>query len=271
MNKAYVYRKHLKYIKRFLLPTMLIFAVVLIIASIAAEAYGLLILALFFVFYFFLMNRFYKKLVTTKYMLTDEGIYYEDYKKQFTILYDDIKFIDSRSIRYTGGWLVIHSTTNKPLRLTVVVNGIGEFVENLKTKLDEMEKNDIYNEKKLNNFFKTSYFSDQSFERNRYYFPRYSIVLVSHIVVGILFSAFDFQIISMTVIGSLLLGLVPYIYVELYKYTKAIKKESNHGISWEVVPYDKDLARKRLRNVFYIQIGLLVLAVILGAVIQIFA
>ncbi|MHB8132419.1 MAG: hypothetical protein ACYDEX_25990 [Mobilitalea sp.] len=110
--------------------------------------------------YLILLRRFKSINVT----LTEDAIVYTNLKKQIIIPYEDIEKLEFPSIKYTGGWVkIIYKGGN--IRLTVVLEHIGEFISELKERLNKRQMEHVYNEKKMFSFFKTAVFSDESWER----------------------------------------------------------------------------------------------------------
>lgn len=96
-------------------------------------------------------------------ILNDEGIIYNN-KFEEIIPYSGIEEIKFQSVRYTGGWIkLIHSNGN--IKLTVVLENISDFTKNLKKQLDKNNKSNVYDERKMNNFYKTAISSDHGWER----------------------------------------------------------------------------------------------------------
>lgn len=131
---------------------VIIIAIILFV-SIIITLELLLMYALFF-------RRF--KYISIK--LGEQGIVYTNIKEQIFIPYEDINMIQFPSIKYMGGWTKI-VYRNGNIRLTVVLENIGEFMEELKQKLDERNMMDVYDEDKFFSFYKTAVFADESWER----------------------------------------------------------------------------------------------------------
>lgn len=184
MNQTYVYRKHLRTPFRYMLlaeliillaPVTMIIGILmaehksLIVEKIIVVVIGMIVVFAFFslemgVLYLILIKRFKSIRVT----LTDDGIEYMNAKKKIMIPYEDIKKLEFPSIKYTGGWVkIIYKGGN--IRLTVVLENIGDFICQLKERIDERtdERTDIsiYNDKKLFSFLKTAVFADESWAR----------------------------------------------------------------------------------------------------------
>jgi hypothetical protein len=84
--------------------------------------------------------------------------------------------VDSSSIRYSGGWLKIISGKDV-IRLTVVVENIGEFVQELKAALDSRGLSSHYDSQKLFGFMKTAAYSDQSWDRAYIVFGKLYLII----------------------------------------------------------------------------------------------
>ncbi len=161
----YRYRKHLK-ILQYVLPVFLFFVIWLISGLFFKTSYVALPVALIIVlvvegiFIWWFLNR----LSAVEVLLSDNSIIYKGKKRVVEIHYEDIVEIKYPSIRYTGGWMMIRSKSEK-IRLTVVLEGIGDFVRVLKSRLDQQGLSDKYEEKKLFGFYKTAEYADQSWAR----------------------------------------------------------------------------------------------------------
>jgi len=180
MNQTYVYRKHLRApFKYLLLLEAIIFmgialALVGLILTdkVKMKGHGYLIIGIILLVVFLLISiemgivyllliRHFKAINVT---LTEDTIVYTNSKGQILIPYEDIEKLEFPSIKYTGGWVkIIYKGGN--IRLTVVLEHIGEFISELKEKLKERQMDHVYNEKKMFSFFKTAVFSDESWER----------------------------------------------------------------------------------------------------------
>lgn len=180
MNQTYIYRKHLRAPFKYLL---LLEAIIFI--GIALGLLGIILTdkenmnrqkfiimgVIFLVIFLFislemsimflLLLRRFKSINIT---LTDDAIVYTNSKGQTVIPYEDIERLEFPSIKYTGGWVkIIYKGGN--IHLTVALEHIGDFISELKEKLNERQMAHTYNEKKMFSFFKTAVFSDESWER----------------------------------------------------------------------------------------------------------
>jgi len=248
MNQTFVYRKHLR--ASF---SSFIKAVLLLILGIAIIAFGLLFtnqkertvedtIAIVIVFvivilivlilmllevgiiYLILLRRFRSISVT----LTDDGIVYNNSKKQIIIPYEDVQKLVFPSVKYTGGWIkIVYRGGN--IRLTVVLEHIGDFIYELKKKMDDREMSHVYNEKKLISFFKTAVFADESWAR---IYHNYKLQLVISyiclIMTTVMIRGFNDSSNSKSFIyGALLAPLLGYLISEIIIGLKLKKRLIN--------------------------------------------
>ena len=199
MNQTYLYRKHLRAPLSYLmiyegsiflgivLLTIGLFitdkeewdtTLVIIIGIVMLITFTIITIE-FVILYFILFRRFRTISVT----LTEDSIIYVKGDARKIIPYIDIVSLQFPSIKYTGGWLKIkyHGGT---IRLTVVLEEIGDFVSKLKEKLDELDMSQSYNEKKLFSFYKTAVFSDESWDRIYRNFKGYILINFFSIIIN---------------------------------------------------------------------------------------
>lgn len=192
MNQTYVYRKHLRSsflyfilmeLSLFIGIAIMLFSLIfsnewkldgldIIIITIILFAMFLLISFEMLIIYLVLIKRFKSINVT----VTNHAIEYTNSKGMTIIPYEDIEKLEFPSIKYTGGWVKIKFKGGS-IRLTVVLEHIGDFICELKEKLNEREMAHVYNEKKMFSFFKTAVFSDESWER---VYHNYKVQLLIH-------------------------------------------------------------------------------------------
>lgn len=227
----YVYRKHLRASFLNYILGMIIFLSIGLLSGFAAilskkakfemiDFFILIIVAIviftfilieFILLYFLFLRRFKYINVT----LEEEAIIYNNSKKKIVIPYDEIIEIKYPSIRYMGGWMKIKHTNGK-IRLTVVLENIGDFMYRLKEILDEGGKSYVYNKKKSFNFFKTASFSDESWER-LYDNVKYLIVMeYVSIIISIILAFFGIAKNPIFIIwGSVIGPIIGYMIIEL--------------------------------------------------------
>lgn len=178
MEKHFRYRKHLRYIQ-YIVPsimgifTILMWGTIWVLNTIYylyqnfPELYMIAgVLSIFFLidglFSFFFLRRFNR----VEIILNDENIIYKNIKGESIIPICEIKKLEFPSVKYAGGWIKIISE-KKNIRLTVVVEEIGDFLKSLKSSLDSRGMESVYNPKKFYSFYKTAEFADQSWRRMR--------------------------------------------------------------------------------------------------------
>lgn len=269
MEQKYVYRDHLKKIQKWMLiigiPSSVLLITLGVILGIARGQYIFVGLGVFFGLYDLLLYKSYDRFTKAEFILDEEKIVLKikDIVKQ-EIKYNDITKIDSKSLKYTGGWMVIYGQSKKPLRLMVTIKDIGLLIKQLKLKVDEIEKSYVYHEDKLIKFFKTAYYADQSWQRSSYFMPRFLLILVIQMILAITFLIIkENQFIGYIFIVAILVQLFGFIYVEYFIYVKNIKKQSDQT-NWDIVSYDDELAKNRLKKVLYLGLASTMIAVIIG-------
>ena len=247
MNQTFIYRKHLtaplkSYIRMIaimflgiaLLTFGLLFAnhetmnqnepfffgIVMLIVLLIVFCVALLeIVILYFLFY--------KRFQSINITLTEDAIIYNNAKKQTIVPYEDIEKITFPSIKYTGGWIKI-AYKGGSIRLTVVLEHIGDFVYELKEKIDERDLQQIYKEKKMFSFFKTATFADESWER-LYHTYKIQLVMtyISIIITTVMIRFFDnssnYEHYNY-IFGSLVAPLLGYIISEVIIAIKIKKR-----------------------------------------------
>lgn len=259
INTTYVYRKHLRQpLKYFLIagggfvisvillsagiiltnsgpldPDFIsIFSVIFLGISIVILLELLLIYALFF--------RRFKYISVT---LDEQGIMYTNIKEQIFIPYEEIRMIKFPSIKYMGGWTkIVYGNGN--IRLTVVLENIGEFMAQLKQKLDERNMKEVYNEKKYFTFYKTGIFADESW--SRIYANIHILVLTCLTCVVITIMTLVFQrgheYNDMLMYASLVVPVLGFVISEIilgFLVHKRVVKDY-----YELLPRNKELEKK---------------------------
>lgn len=149
-----------------------------VLALSLALVMGVMTLVLFWLF---------RTLASTRVSVTEDGLHYRNYRKDFTVGFDEITELKFPAIPYLGGWLKIVS--DKPdIRLTVVFEDLDEFVELLKQHLDDANNTSSYDRDKFFGFYKTAGFSSRSWDRAYQWFIPLSAAAVA-IGAGWLFGA----------------------------------------------------------------------------------
>lgn len=256
LEKHFKYRKHLRYIQ-YIVPSILGILIILIWGTLGIlnaiyylyenfpELYMLAgVLSIIFLieglFSFFFLRRFNR----VEIVLNDESIIYKNIRGETIIPIGEIKKLEFPSIKYAGGWVKIISH-NTNIRLTVVVEEIGDFLKSLKNNLDSRGMESVYNSKKFYSFYKTAEFSDQSWGRMYDLFPKGCLAVLVNLSVAVIASIYgDFNggVIILLVTASLIGPLMVYIIGEIIIGRK-ITREANEE-EFSVPQRDKYLENK---------------------------
>lgn len=229
MDKQYVYRKHLRHPLKYLITLLLFFIIVYIACAatfiltskdmdrglgiIIFSIVGVIVLGIiiveFTVLYFVFLKRFKKINVS----LTDEGIVYNNINGITKIPYEEITALKFPSVKYVGGWIkIVYGKSD--IKLTVVLESIGDFLKNLKCKLDEI--NFKYDEKKLYNFYKTAEFSDQSWARVYDYIKWLILFIILNAVLTAIFISLGMEtgLAFLLIMCSIILPAIVFVIAE---------------------------------------------------------
>lgn len=260
MNE-YFYRKHLRKPAKFLLFIVCFMEIIvflfgsllcinisndifisIIVLAVLLMGIGLILSIELLLMYFILYRRFKDISIA----LTDEGIVYKNSKGIISIPYTEIEKIKFPSVRYLGGWMKIVNK-RKPIRLTVVLENLGDFINKLEDKLSENNMSKIYDKRKIFNFQKTAVYADQSWAR---IYESFKIRTILFIVLCMLTLCFGF-ILNMGyryIIISLVIVLYPlisYIISEIIigiKFSKKVK-------AYEKVILERDIESEKKANI----------------------
>jgi hypothetical protein len=265
MEKQYVYRKHLrepgKSLGAMMAFILLIFCVfgAAFLLSVGKEKLAtsaiiflgvgvvvFLIIGIEFVIIYHVLYKRFKNISTT---LTNEGIIYRNIKGETFIAYEDIQELRFPSIKYAGGWLkIVHK--HGDIRLTVVLENIGEFLKNLKEELDQRGMFQVYDEKAIYSFYKTAYYSDQSWQRVYDYIKGLLLFVFGNLAISVIFAALTkndgFRFIS--VITGSLFPTIAFLIAEAIVGRKLAIGASKEDFS--VPARDKTFELKTYRRVF---------------------
>lgn len=262
MENKYIYRKHLREPGKFFLTMGLFYVIVYTICSltlilsgrskdkftevIIVLVAGIVIaafLSLELLIIYFVMYRRFKKIYV---ILTDEVLIYNNAKGEIRIPYENINALKFPSVKYAGGWLkIVH--TNGNIRLTVVLENIGDMVKELKSKLDERNLSVAYKEKPMYNFFKTAKYSDYSWERVYENIKFLIISVATNLIVGAIFTLLITNIgVKIVVLVASVVGpAIAFIISEIINGKKLAKGASKEDFS---VPDRDKLFEKKVNN-----------------------
>jgi len=93
-----------------------------------------------------------------------DNLIYKSLKGTRIISYEDIIGLEFAAMKYSKGWIKIRCKT-EIIKLDVAIKDMGIFIKDLKEKLDGRGLSNIYNEKRMYNYYITASYSDSSWER----------------------------------------------------------------------------------------------------------
>ena len=121
----------------------------------------LTILILVFIVVYYARVKNYKSLSIT---IGKNNLIYKNVKGTSIIPYEDISELEFPAMKYSKGWIKI-KCKEETIKLDVSIENMGIFIKELKEKLDSLGLSNIYNEKRMSNFYITASYSDSSWER----------------------------------------------------------------------------------------------------------
>lgn len=265
MEKQYFYRKHIRGIQKVMpialvaLAALYIAAAVLLLLAVNSIDIRIKLVLLgvgtvittFIIIEGILIWFFFRRFTKVNVTLTEDYIIYKNIKGETKIAVDEIRKLEFPSIKYTGGWLkIVHPGGN--IRLTVVLEGIGSFLKELKAILDRKDKQNTYDPKAMFSFYKTAEFADQSWERLYSIFTKLLLLIGLNLLIGILFFLVsgDLPMKGMWVLASFALPALTYSAAEFVIAT-AIAKKSDET-AFEVPGRDYSFEGKVYRNTILI-------------------
>lgn len=253
MEKVFQYRKHIRF-SLYIVYAFLVIGILMSVGGIVLffveEDSSLIIFSIFFVSYMYLISLVFKRMASTKITINSEGVGFENSKKSFFIKYEDIVEVNTKSIKSVGGYFIIVGPGKHKIRITVVLENIGVLVKELREQLDRRALKS-FDKEKLYNFYLTSSYSDQSWQR------LYSIGLefIIFMVLFFLSSVFSFELFKYAnVIGTFMFGsyiilgvfMIFYLYKEYGVYNKELRSNKNKN-TWELPNIDIESQKKELK------------------------
>ena len=281
MGKEYRYRKHISWMQYALPIISFIFCIIVLLTFLripffTSKPHLLLPLLIAFAFYTLflcgiLWYPFYR-LAGIRISVDEEAIVYKFRRGEKRIPFESISQLKFPSVRYTGGWVKIISQEHT-IRLTVVVENIGDFLQELKNGLDKKGLSDLYDKAKLFNFLKTASYADYSWARLYMIFGKLVLFTILNIIIALVFSALAQTgpfIMALWTLISILFPLTVYLIKE-FTFARRIAKKSDEK-SFILPPRDtaheQVVFRKALINgellYFGISIGILIIMLVLG-------
>ncbi|MCP4374699.1 MAG: hypothetical protein GY794_00750 [bacterium] len=240
-NKEYRYRKHIRWGQYavpifFAVLTVGLVVTLLILISVTNRDFDALcivlpvLLIVFFIEGGFVWLLFYR-MAGVSVSLGEDAVIYRNRKGVITIPFEDITNLQFPSVKYAGGWVKIVSA-RETIRLTVVIQDIGDLLVELREALDRKGLSDSYNRKKMFSFLKTAVYSDQSWERLYKIFWKFVLAVVLCGVVGGLCGYFSRVGLVKTLLWSIVASFWPvaiFLYMEIVlgrRFAKATDEET---------------------------------------------
>lgn len=253
MEKQYFYRKHIRIMQKVMPAILGLLAAIILIASIVLAFFmknELKIIVLIpgvFMSFIIVIEAvaiwfFFRRFTKVNVKLTDDCLVYTNIKGETKLPLDQIQKLEFPSIQYLGGWLkIIYPGGN--IRLTVVLEKIGDFIKNLKTNLDS-KGNQCYNRKDIFNFYKTAEYADQSWERVYKMFLKILLLTILNTLLGLilLIMAGNSAITGFWLVVSGILPSTTWFVAEIIFMIKCASDSSED--SFEVKPRDKAFEKK---------------------------
>lgn len=175
-QKVYRYRKHIRRGQYAIAAIAAIFGLMFAIPAyylivldlpIEIRLFAALLLGLLFMLLLAVSGAtwyFYYRLAGVNVSIDEDTVVYTTRTATSRICLDDITALEFPSVKYTGGWLKI-ITPEKVIRLTVVLEDIGDFLLELKSAMDASGQSNRYDRAQLFGFLKTARYSDRSWVR----------------------------------------------------------------------------------------------------------
>lgn len=258
MDKCFKYRKHIKITAKISLFLSIPIAILIFVIGLLSKESFTIFLGLILFLESIFIQFFFKRIYTTELRISEAGISYTNSKYDIHFTFEEIIEIKTKSIKYTGGWMIIKVKGIKPIRLTVVVEDLASFIMMLKKALDEREMSSKYNEDKLKSFYLTSFYADYSWERSYYFMPRFLITIIIQMIFITIIAVLAESFIGLVIASSsIIIGIIPYLYYEYGIYVKSIRKKAKTQ-GWDLEIPDSALALERMKKAYryYLYIGL---------------
>jgi hypothetical protein len=256
VTRQYRYRKHLRW-GQYVLPVFFGLgavapwvALLLVGSRQAAEGFVLVpLLSAVFLVLGVPCWWVYYRLAGVVITLDDEALVYRYRGGTKRLSYDRLAPLRFPSVRYVGGWMALRSGGDT-VRLTVVVEGIGTLLQELKAALDARDLSDLYDQDQLFLFLKTAEYSDQSWQRAYEVFWMYLFATLAGaalgIVVGPAAGAHPLVIVGWATVSALWPTGV-YLWTEVL-FGRRLAKLSDE-VSFTCPPRDREWERAVYRRV----------------------
>lgn len=139
---------------------------------------------------------------------------------------------------------IVYGNGSGNIRLTVVLENIGDFMSKLKQKLDERNKMDVYNEKKYFSFYKTGVFADESWDRVYGNIGSLIVTCLTCVVITIvaIFSQEGFEYNKILIYASFLVPIIGYAIGEIFIGFQVHKRVI--ADFYQLLPRNKEFEKK---------------------------
>lgn len=178
--KEYVYRRHLREVKRSILYIMSYFVSLFLIYGVVSlitlerkeriqfiEGYWKVIGAVLLVIVLsalILYVTYFRNLKDIKVFLYEDKIMYKNRFQEKTIYFHNIDEIYSSHHKFSRGSINIKSK-NDIIKIKLSLEDVSGFIQNLKSNLDNKNMKNLYNSKKVYDYYKVASYIDDSWER----------------------------------------------------------------------------------------------------------
>ncbi len=275
MRKEYRYRKHVRWGQYVIIPIVvgiwLLFFVLFPLRLSALPSGESLVIGLGPIFTFLvaiLVAYLNYRMAAVCVSFDDEGIVYRYRGGEKHLGFNEISRIAFPSVRYLGGWVKIVSA-DTTLRLTVVLEGIDDFLLELKAALDKRGLTERYDPKRFFRFLKTAACSDQSWARIYCTWWKTILFMILNGAVGYVFSILSGAGSEMILwVGlSALWPPVVWVVVELIFFRRVAKLSVEESFTCPPrdLAYERAVNRKALLlgALFYLAISVMILILML--------
>jgi len=181
----------------------------------------LIIIALLIITYVILYNRKLKKYNNLSIAIGNNNLIYKSINGTSIIPYEDISELEFALMKYSKGWIKI-ICKNETIKLDVAIENMGMFLKELKEKLDGRGLSNIYDEKKMYNYYITSSYSDKSWERIYELANLIPPTVTVNVIVAFIFSFLVYERPIKLIVAGMLF-IFPIIVIITYELILAIK------------------------------------------------
>lgn len=215
------------------------------------------ILSITYIISYYVKLKKYKSLSIT---IGNNNLIYKSVKGTSIIPYEEIIELEFAAMKYSKGWIKI-KCKNETIKLDVSIENMGIFIKELKEKLDGRGLSNIYNEKRMYNYYITSSYSDKSWERIYELAHFIPLAVVINAILAFIFSSLVYETYIKLIVATMLF-IFPIMVIITYELILAIKhiidfKEEEFNIIRRNIDYEQKLFRVIFLSYTIIITGLL--------------